>query len=222
MNNGWGVIFDVDGTMVNNTSYHRDAWIELGRRYHIPITPEYYSTHLHARTNEAIVDTIFSGRTTPDFVHRVTDEKEKIYRKMYRPAVKESPGLGNLLRLLAGAQIPCAVASNSPPENIEMVLSELNLRDHFRCVLSEKDVRAGKPDPELFYTAARELNVSVERCLIFEDSASGFKAAERANAPYIAMTHDSEDFHISQAGSARLICENFEGLDVEKLEALVS
>lgn len=178
----WGVIFDIDGTMVNNTPYHRQAWFELCRRYGIELDHRSYHDKIHARSNDKIVPNLFGPEVDEAFILRIEDEKESLYRETFRPMLKETPGLIALLNQLHKNGIPCAAASNSPKPNVDFVLDELGIRHFFRAVTYRDLVKAGKPDPELFLMAAAEIGVSPKQCLVFEDSASGFKAACRRNA----------------------------------------
>ncbi len=183
----WGVIFDVDGTMVDNTEYHRAAWVELGARYNKSITGEFYREHIHAQTNDSIVRAIF-GNVSNETIDKISSEKELIYRESYRPVIKEICGLTNLLKSLKSEAVPCAAASNSPKGNVDMVLDELDIRRYFDVVINNDEVSKGKPDPEVLLTAAAQSGLPPEKCVVFEDSVSGFRAAANARMPFIAIT----------------------------------
>jgi HAD superfamily hydrolase (TIGR01509 family) len=216
----WAVLFDVDGTMVDNGAHHEAAWVELGRRHNLGITPEFYRQRLHARTNLTIVTALFGAATTPDLIARIGDEKERIYREGYGPVMKEVPGLGPLLTALRAASARLATVSNSPPANVDLVLDGLGIRSHFHTVVNADDVRHGKPDPEAFLTAAARLGVPIGRCVVVEDSASGFAAAERAGAPYVAMAVDGGARLPASATRARRVCRDFTGLTVDMLRGI--
>jgi beta-phosphoglucomutase len=217
----WGVLFDVDGTMVDNGAHHEAAWVELGRRRGLGITPEFYRQRLHARTNPAIVTTLFGAAdTTPDLIARIADEKERLYRDGYGPVMKEVAGLSALLAALRAASARLATVSNSPPANVNLVLDGLGIRRHFHVVLDADGVRNGKPDPEAFLAAAERLGAPIHRCVVVEDSASGFEAAARAGAPYVAMAVDGGARLPASAAHARLVCRDFAELTVEKLRAI--
>jgi len=188
----WAVIFDVDGTMVNNIAYHQKAWIEFGRRNGITIDEDYYRRNIHSRGNNDIVRNNFphlikegSGKNGES----VAAEKEMIYREMFRPVVTEIAGLRRLVEELHAAGVPMAAASNSPGGNVEMVLSELGIEKFFEVVIDCEQVRRGKPDPEIFLTAAEKMDIEPGRCVVVEDSISGFEAARRAKAMVHEMDH---------------------------------
>ena len=117
-----GVIFDVDGTLVNNTAYHRQAWFDLCARYDIALTREDYHAKVHARSIDKIVPNLFGADTDETFIRKIQVEKESIYKDLFGPVMCEMPGLVELLTALNAAHIPCAAASNSPIGNVDFVL----------------------------------------------------------------------------------------------------
>ena len=220
--NNFAVIFDIDGTMVNNTPYHRDAWFQLCRRYDIPLDHQSYHEKIHARSNDKIVPNLFGPDVDEAFILKIELEKERIYRDSFRPVMQETPGLVALLETLHKKQIPCAAASNSPKANVDFVLDELGVRDYFDAVIYRDLVKVGKPDPELFLKAAAGLDIAPERCLVLEDSASGFKAARAANMPYIAITYGADPHELTEAHDAAAVYKDFTSITLEKLLELMS
>ncbi len=216
---GWGVIFDVDGTMVDNAEYHRAAWVELGARYNKTISSEFYQKRIHAQTNQSIVRVIF-GDVSDEAIHKISSEKEIIYRESYRPVIKEIPGLTNLLKALRAEDVPCAAASNSPKENVDMVLDEIDIRKYFDVVINNDQVARGKPDPEVLLTAADNLGLQPGCCVVFEDSASGFKAARRAKMPCIAITAGADNQSLEFI-AGRPAHKDFTAITLADLKAMV-
>ena len=219
----WAAIFDVDGTLVPNLDYHREAWLEYGRRHSLPITSDYYRDRIHSRANSQIV-----GHLAQDFGWQppadgsAGDEKEAIYRELYRPHLREVPGATRLIKELRARAVPCAAVSNSPRPNVDMVLGELGLADCFQFVLTADGIARGKPDPAAFLAAAAHLGVPIGRCLVFEDSVSGFQAAERAGARYVAVSAGAEPSALKQAGKAVRSIRDFTEITVDTLTDLVA
>ena len=213
----FGVIFDIDGTMVNNTSYHRQAWFDLCARYEIPLDHQSYHEKIHARSNDQIVVNLFGPDVDAAFIRKIEIEKESLYRQTFRPVMKETPGLVALLEQLAEKEIPCAAASNSPKENVDFVLDELGIRNFFQAVVYRDLVSVGKPDPELFLKAAEGMTVVPEKCLVIEDSASGFKAARAAGMPYIVITFGGDQHELTQAHDAKGVYDDFSQIDMAML-----
>jgi len=210
-------IFDVDGTMVDNARYHERAWIELAGRRGRPIDGEYYRKNIHARANDLIVRTVFGEGCSAEFVRTVSREKEELYRETFRPAMKDTPGLTGLLEALSARGIPCAAASNSPKENVDMVLDGLGIRKFFRAVVDADQGLRGKPAPDLLLAAAERLGVPPESCVVFEDSASGFAAADNAGMPYVVIAHGATAEDRSRATNALAMYPDFRSIDIESL-----
>ncbi|MBN1124910.1 MAG: HAD family phosphatase [Sedimentisphaerales bacterium] len=215
--NHWAVIFDVDGTMVDNYRFHQAAWIELGRRHNLPVTPEYYKANIHARSNDKNVTALLGNKATPEWIHKLGEEKEAIYRELFGPHLREIPGLNALLNELNEADIPCGAASNSPKANVDFVLDGLGIRCYFQAITTRCDVTIGKPDPQLFTITADKLGVPVQQCIIMEDSASGFLAARNANALYVVISAGADPDDLPLAISASLMVRNFTELSLDRL-----
>jgi HAD superfamily hydrolase (TIGR01509 family) len=206
--------------MVANLPYHREAWMEYGRRHALPITADYYRDRIHSRANVQIVEHLAEDfGWTPPGRETAGDEKEAIYRDLYRPHLCEVPGVTRLIKELNARQIPCAAVSNSPRPNVDMVLGGLGLAQCFQVALTADGMKRGKPDPYAFLAAASQLGVPIWRCIVFEDSVSGFQAAERAGAPYIAVSAGAEPSALKHAGRALRIIDDFMEISTDMLAA---
>ncbi len=126
-----------------------------------------------------------------------------------------------MLAALKDDGVPCAAASNSPKGNVDMVLDELGIRGYFAVVVDRDMVSVGKPDPELFLTAAKRMGLWPEKCIVVEDSVSGFRAAENARMVYIVVTHGADAEEVKEAKSARGIYTDFEEIAPEMLAGLI-
>ena len=185
----WGAVFDVDGTMVANHAWHQAGWIELGRGRGLPIDADYYRNHIHSKDNEVILGIMRRNFSMPELGQDIADEKEAIYRELYRPVLKPMAGLTAFLDQLRAQGTPCAVASNAPEPNARMILDALGIEDLFAAVVTPGPALPGKPKPDIFLAAAAALGLPPARCVVFEDSYSGFLAAEAAGMPCVAILH---------------------------------
>jgi beta-phosphoglucomutase len=215
-------IFDVDGTMVDNARYHERAWIELAARRGRPIDGGFYRERLHARTNDVIVRTLFGPGSPEDLIRTVGREKEALYRELFRPVMKETPGLTAFLEALAASGVPCGAASNSPRENVDMVLDGLGIRKFFRVAIDADQGLPGKPAPDVLLAVAGKLGVQPEECIVFEDSASGFAAAGNAGMPYVAVAHGAAEGDLARATGARAVWRDFRSIDPGALRGAAS
>lgn len=214
-----GIIFDMDGTMVDNMMVHHRAWqlklADLGLKMSIGEVKE----KVHG-INEEILERLFGNRFTLEERRRISWEKEAAYREIFLPELRLLPGLSDFLDKIKIANIPMAVGTAAPPENVDFVLDNLQLRHYFTGVFHAKSVEKGKPDPEIFDKAADSMGLTTSECLIFEDSVTGAEAAKRANASAVIVTttHDRGEF--KQYDHILRFIENFVGMDVDFLNSI--
>ena len=189
------VIFDMDGTMVDNMMVHHRAWQaslkELGTDW--PIEKVMQEVH---GVNEEILHRLYGDRFTRDERLAISAKKEKAYRDIFLPELKLIDGLQSFLDALKNAGIPMAIGTAAPPENANFLLDNLPLRPYFKAIFHAGDVKKGKPDPEVFLLGANALNIAPENCIVFEDSITGAAAARNAGAAAIIVTttHHEEEF----------------------------
>jgi beta-phosphoglucomutase len=219
--NSFAILFDVDGTMVNNTAFHKEAWMETTRRLGLNFSESDYHKKIHARSNDKIVRNLFDN-PSEELVKKIADQKEFLYRSNFAPHLREIPGLVRFLTELEQAGIVCGVVSNSPKENVDLVLDGLDLRRFFKVALNRDMVKAGKPDPEGLFRAADELGYPPEKCLVFDDSASGFRACRNAGMKYVAITAAIDPADLAEIHDAVAIFNDFTTLSVSMLAGLLA
>ena len=211
-----GIIFDLDGTMIDNMWIHYQAWQQKLAELGLELSIEEVKEKAYG-VNEDILERLFGKRFLPPQISQISAEKEAAYRELILPQLQLIRGLSEFLEKLKAAQIPMAVGTAAPPENVDFVMTHLNLRAYFKGVFHSKSITKGKPDPEIFEKAADSMGLSVSDCLIFEDSLTGAEAAKRAGASavIITTTHAREEFeHFDHI--IRFI-EDYEGLELDFL-----
>ena len=208
MKNSFAVLFDVDGTMVNNTAFHKEAWLQITRRLGLNFSERDYHEKIHARSNDKIVRNLFVN-PSEELIKKIADEKEILYRTSFAPHLKEIPGLIRFLTELQQAGIAMGAVSNSPLENVDFVLDGLNLRRFFKVAINRDMVKVGKPDPESLLRAASEMGFTPQKCIVFDDSASGFRACRNAGMKYIAITAATDPVDLAETYDAAGIYPDF-------------
>lgn len=189
------VIFDMDGTIVNNIPYHILAWRKFAEKLHISFTLEEFFRDLSGRTMHAIIMQKCGPVLPKKTEQKYGREKELLYRHLYRHHIAPIPGLEILLQDLRRAGIKIALASGAPKRNVDFILEGLQLAKAFDVALDSGHLRHGKPYPDIFLHAAKKLKVPAKRCLVFEDSNQGIKAARRAGMQVVGMVpKDIPDF----------------------------
>lgn len=181
-----GIIFDFNGTLLFDSEKHLEAWREFSKRLReTPFTNEEMRDFMFGRTNEDIIAYAIGKKPDPELVERLGQEKEAVYRDMCRKDrenFKLAPYAEELLDFLCENDIPHTIATMSGIENVEFYIEEFKLERWFDI---EKIVYAngkipGKPAPDIYQIAAKNLNLAPKDCIVVEDAVSGIKAAENA------------------------------------------
>lgn len=213
------VIFDMDGTMVDNMMVHHWAWQQSLRKLGLDLSLEEVRQQIHGVNYEILVR-LFGDRFSHEERIAIADEKEANYRAIYRDEFTPIAGLMDWFETLHGANIPMAVATADPPENAHFLLDQLQIRDYFQAVFHAGDVQRGKPDPEIFLKAAAALDMPPEACLVFEDSPTGAAASYAAGCrSCIVTTTHAEDEFASYPNIIRFIAD-FTSLDLGFLKGM--
>ncbi len=215
------VIFDMDGTMVDNMFIHHRAWQKSLKQLGLDFTLEEVRQKIHG-VNHEILERLFGDRFTYEERVAISNEKESNYRAIYAPEIKPIEGLLDWFEVLHQANIPMAIATAAPPENAHFLLDQLNIRHYFQAVFHAADVQHGKPHPEIFLKAAAALSIAPEHCLVFEDSPTGAGASYAAGCRscIITTTHSKEEF-AAYPNIIRFI-EDYTALDLNLLQGNVT
>ncbi len=187
-------IFDMDGTMINNMEYHQKAWAEFLKRYGVSFTSEEFKEKISGKKNNHIFALVFGEELTAEKETEYTEEKEAIYRELYKEEIKEVPGLHQTIKELESRAIKLAIATTAPRKNRQFGLETLNLEKTFPIILGDEDVKNGKPNPEIYLETAKKLNVEPNECIVFEDTPPGVDSGKNAGMTVVGIltTHTKE------------------------------
>lgn len=204
--------------MIDNMMVHHRAWQKKLAEYGMELSLEEVMEKVHG-INEEILERLFADRFTPEERRQISAEKEAAYREIFLPELKLIDGLDAFLKELVTADITMAVASAAPPENVDFVLDNLNLRDYFATILHSRSVENGKPHPEIYLKTAEQLNVPPAQCLVFEDSPVGATAASRAGCGVVVVTTTHTATEFAQIPNIRAYIEDFSTVNIERLRS---
>ena len=214
-----GILFDLDGTLVDNMMVHHRAWqrklSDLGLEY----TLDRVKAEIHG-VNTEILERLFGDKYSPEERLAISREKEETYREIFAPELLDNTvgGALDFIKHAFAEDVPMAIGTAGPEENAFFVIDALDIRSMMGHVVHSGMVTNGKPDPEVFRQAAEGIGVPLEDCLIFEDSVTGARAANNAGCPVVVLTttHEREEFEGLDVAAFR---EDFRGLTVERQEA---
>ncbi|MDE3182768.1 MAG: HAD family phosphatase [Bacteroidota bacterium] len=181
------VIFDLDGTLLDNNSYHLKSWLEYLKNIGRDISEEEYNANINGRTNKDVIQYIYNRQMPEEEILKFTLEKEALYRKLYKPFIKPLSGLIDFLEVLRNKGIPMAIATSGIQPNIDFMFEEVPIKQYFTEVVNSSHITKGKPDPEIYLKVASLLQISPKNCLVFEDAVVGIKSAKAAGMKVIAV-----------------------------------
>lgn len=173
-------LFDMDGTLVDNTLAHMRAFEIFCARYGVTGWKEKLS-QAFGMGNDDIMRLIMPAELIRERgLASLAEEKEAIYREIYAPEIRPVKGLVPLLESLRAAGVRCAVGSSGCRANVDFVLEKCRIGEFFDARISGDRVTRCKPDPEIYLTAAAALGMAPAECVVFEDAKAGIESARRA------------------------------------------
>lgn len=214
-----GVIFDVDGVLVDSYQAHFDAWVIVGRQRGFTITEEMFATSFGRTSREAIVDVFGLTDMTPEQIAELDVTKEAVYRELLADSFPELDGAGELIDALFAAGFKLGVGSSGPPPNVDLAVDKLARRAKFSGIITGRDVQRGKPDPEVFLLAAQRMGLPPARCCVIEDAPPGIAAAHNAGMKCIAVTSTGRT--VAEQSAADLIVTSLRELSAERIAVLI-
>jgi beta-phosphoglucomutase family hydrolase len=180
------IIFDMDGVIVDNISYHIEALKIFLKQFGKEITEQYFQTHLNGRTIQEIILEL-KPHATHEEVMVLAEEKEQVYRDLYHAHLEATPGLYDFLKQAKDQGMKMAVATSAITANADFTLDGLDIRHFFDAVVDSTMVIKGKPDPQIYLKAAQLLNISPADCVVFEDALAGIESAKAAGMDVIGL-----------------------------------
>ena len=182
-----GVIFDMDGVLVDNRDMHIEAFVILCKKYGVDLSKEKLFS-VFGMGNEEILPIVLPQKLIAEKgIRPLAEEKESIYREIFERTIAPTPGLVPFLHALRAEGFRTAVGSSGMEANVRFVLEKCGIADCFDAVVHGDMVTRCKPDPEIFLTASRLMEVPSAECVVIEDSFAGIEAARRAGMAVIAM-----------------------------------
>lgn len=176
------ILFDFNGVIINDEPQHCEALIATLATYGYPLSREnYYSEYLGFDDRECFRFTFerMGKPFDPGLIAQAIERKAEKYEKAIRASMVLVPGAADFVRAAATDGYRMAVVSGALRREIELVLTESGLRDHFERIIAAEDVTACKPDPQGYLAGLASLGVEPVRCMVIEDSLPGLEAARR-------------------------------------------
>jgi HAD superfamily hydrolase (TIGR01509 family) len=188
-------IFDMDGVMLDSEPIHLEAYnkvlVPFGVSITMPVFKEKYMGKRGMQVSEKIVEA-YSLPLTAENLHQMKRAEHENFLKNRELPV--TPGLKEAIQEMKKL-VTLALASNSNPTSISIIVERLGVKEYFSLLLSGSNVPSGKPAPDIYLKTAEELGVKPNECAVLEDSPVGVTAAKAAGMACIAITttHSREE-----------------------------
>jgi beta-phosphoglucomutase len=219
--NGSAAIWDVDGTLVDTAELHFQAWEAVCAEKGRPFSRADLAATF-GRRNPEIIAALFGTRFGERETAELGERKEELYRAAARKGVELLPGVRALLEDLHRAGFRQAIGSSAPRANLELILRLTNVERFFDAIIGAEETQRGKPDPQVFLTAAERLGIPPARCVVLEDAVAGVQAAKAGGMKCIAVRfvgHHPESA-LQQAG-ADLVVANLEQVSAQTVQQIL-
>jgi len=189
-----GVVFDLDGVLINSEPLHCRAFQDILAPYGIQVTEEeYFARYLVYSDREVLERLLPKGQC----LNEAVAAKERRYWQLLEGGVPPFPDGLALLAKTDGWRV--GLATGSIRREAELALHCLGIRQRFSVIVSREDCGKGKPDPEPYLRAAEALDLTPRRCVVIEDAPGGIQAAKAAGMACVAVTHSCPPERLAQA-----------------------
>lgn len=194
-----GVLFDMDGIVLDTEKLYTYFWKEAANALGFPMTIE-QGLGMRSLSREAGERQlkVYLGEEV-DYLEVRTKRIQLMSAYIEEHGVETKPGIEELLLYLKAHQLKTAIATSSPLDRTKKYLSQVGLVDQFDKLVSGHMVEKGKPEPDIYLYAAEQLGLKPEECLVVEDSPTGIKAAYAAGCiPVMVPDQDQPDEEVKK------------------------
>ena len=205
-------IFDMDGVISDTQNLQANNEEKLLNKYGIQLSADEITEKYAGVSDEEFFPKVFSDFGKQVDLEKVTEEKWEMIFSEAKGTIKEISGSVDFIKILYNNDYRLAVASASIKPFIKLVLNELGKEEYFLVKVRGTEVSNGKPAPDIFLEAARQLQVSPEDCIVIEDGVNGMRAAKNAGMKCIGLVNDKRKDY-----PADYIVSSFAEIDITNL-----
>ena len=197
------VLFDMDGVIVDSMPYHFISWFETLKKYNVTVSPfDIYENE--GEKSEICVKRFFERdniKCNNKIIAEILKLRDKLYKKYFK--VHLFPDIEPLLNKLKEKGFLLAIVTGSNRDKVKSMLPKKTI-SKFDVVVAADMIKRGKPYPDSYLTAAKQLKVKPSRCIVVENAPNGIKAAKAAKMFCVAVTTSLPEQYIKQAN---IVCK---------------
>ncbi len=179
-------LFDLDGTLIDSSALHARAYQAVIDR-EVPQHSEAFDyDKVTGKTTLEVFTQMVDGDS--DLGRELTTQKQALYRQLVNDGELEAmPGALELLELLKNLQKGVQLVTSSSRKSVEVALKSTKLDQFLDQLVTADDVKHGKPAPDCYQLAMRNVNASSEKCIVFEDALAGIRSAQAAGLAVVGV-----------------------------------
>ncbi len=211
-------IFDMDGLLIDSEPLWRLAEQQVFRSVGLDLSLDQFAETMGLRIDEVVALWYHRHPWEDKSQEAVAEEILRYVEDLVRERGKALPGVYSCLEQLQEGGVALALATSSPSPLMEAVLVTLDLSETFSVRCSATEEWAGKPAPDVYFSAAKGLGISPEDCVVFEDSPVGLQAGRAAGMRVVAVPA-AENFHHPSFTAAHLLLSSLEEFSLPRLAA---
>ena len=202
------VIFDMDGVIFDTEKVYLDIWTEVFEKYGYKITKELY-VNVMGTGRKNVIKTFLENFGDDLPIEKMYEEKDnQLFYIIENQGIPLKEGVKELFSMLKEKNYKIALATSAKRERVEKQIKDKWLKESFDAIVCGDDVEKGKPSPDIFLKAAKEIDVEPENCFVVEDSPAGIKAAFSGGMKGIHV----EDLKAADEDILKYCEKNFENL----------
>lgn len=202
------VIFDMDGVIFDTEKVYLDIWTEVFEKYGYKMTKELYVTVM-GTGRKNVIKTFLENFGDDLPIEKMYEEKDnQLFYRIENQGIPLKEGVKELFSMLKEKDYKIALATSAKKERVEKQIKDKWLKESFDAIVCGDDVEKGKPSPDIFLKAAKEIDVEPENCFVVEDSPAGIKAAFSGGMKGIHV----EDLKVADEEILKYCQKNFKNL----------
>lgn len=182
------LIFDMDGLMIDSERLYFEAEREIAGKFHKKVSDETLWRMMGRKPIESM-EIFVRELDLPVSPQEVLKMRREVMKEKMKNDLLPMLGLHHIIDTFY-RRLKLAVCTGAPKEFLDIAVDKLGIRDKFDVLQDSDDVNSGKPDPEIFLTTCRKLNLEPPECCVLEDSENGVIAGKRAGCYTIAVPSD--------------------------------
>jgi beta-phosphoglucomutase len=218
-----GLIFDMDGVIIDSNPYHKTVWSEFFRDKGIPYDERDFESIISGKPATTTIRNFLGSQLDEEEVSLHLEEVDGAWVEILRTGdgIEPLPGLVVFLTSIRKNGYKTALATSATTQVVDHVLARLDLRPFFDIILDRENVTHGKPHPEIYINTVERLGIHKDRCVVFEDSKAGIRSAHDAGLKVVGVATEHTAEELLEEGVSMVISD-FTGLDPDDILHLLN